>query len=74
MKKLLFIVCFCLFFLVSAFPTHAASRIKGYVKKNGTYVAPHFKTEPNKQKLDNFSTKGNVNPFTGKKGTKKVLK
>ena len=55
--------------LVVATPAEAASKVKGYTKKNGTYVAPHYKSSPNKSKLDNFSTKGNVNPYTGKKGT-----
>jgi hypothetical protein len=41
----------------------------GYVKKNGTYVAPHTATKANDTKLDNYSTKGNVNPTTGKAGT-----
>ena len=44
--------------------------IKGYVKKDGTYVAPSHATNPNKSKSDNWSTKGNVNPHTGKDGTK----
>lgn len=44
--------------------------IKGYVKKDGTYVAPSHATNPNKSKSDNWSTKGNVNPHTGKEGTK----
>jgi hypothetical protein len=44
--------------------------IKGYVKKDGTYVAPSHATNPNKSKNDNWSTKGNVNPYTGKEGTK----
>lgn len=42
----------------------------GYVTKNGTYVAPSRATNPNGTKLDNWSTKGNVNPYTGKEGTK----
>ena len=41
----------------------------GYVTKNGTYVAPSIATSPNTTKLDNYSTKGNVNPYTGKAGT-----
>lgn len=46
-------------------------KVKGYVKKSsGKYVTPHFKTSPDKTKLNNWSTKGNVNPYTGKKGTK----
>lgn len=43
---------------------------KGYVKKNSTYVQGHKKTVPNKTNHDNFSTKGNYNPYTGKVGTK----
>lgn len=52
----------------------ASHATKGYVKKNGTYVAPSHATNPNKTKLDNYSTKGNVNPYTGKVGTKKADK
>ena len=47
-----------------------AKPAKGYIKKDGTYVQPHQKTAPNKTKDDNHSTKGNTNPYTGKKGTK----
>lgn len=47
-----------------------AKPTRGYVKKNGTYVQPHEKTAPNKTKNDNYSAKGNTNPYTGKKGTK----
>lgn len=42
----------------------------GYTKSNGTYVAPSHATNPNGTKADNWSTKGNVNPYTGKEGTK----
>lgn len=44
--------------------------VRGYTKKDGTYVAPHKQTNPNGTKQDNWSTKGNVNPYTGKPGTK----
>ena len=43
---------------------------RGYIKKNGTYVEPHRQTNPNRTQRDNWSSKGNVNPYTGKKGTK----
>jgi len=42
--------------------------VKGGVTKTGIYRTPHFKTSPNNTKIDNWSAKGNVNPFTGKKG------
>jgi hypothetical protein len=44
--------------------------ISGYSKKDGTYVAPSHATNPNSSKHDNWSSKGNVNPYTGKEGTK----
>jgi hypothetical protein len=43
--------------------------VKGYTRKDGTYVPPHDRTAPNDTKLDNWSTKGNINPETGKPGT-----
>lgn len=49
-------------------------KVKGYTKKNGVYVAPSVRTEPNKTKLDNYSSKGNANPATGKAGTVDPLK
>src|SRR5689334_20520798 len=44
--------------------------VRGYTTKNGTYVAPHTQTNSNGTKLDNWSAKGNINPYTGKMGTK----
>lgn len=55
--------------LFTASNANALQRVKGYTTKRGTYIAPHFKSSPNKSKFDNFSTKGNINPFNGKKGT-----
>ena len=42
---------------------------KGYYRNNGTYVQPHYATRPNNTLMDNYSTRGNVNPYTGKAGT-----
>lgn len=52
---------------------HVNSRnhsIKGYTTKKGTYVAPSHATNPNKTRSDNYTHQGNVNPYTGKEGTK----
>ena len=43
--------------------------VNGYTRKDGTYVQPHYQTNPNNTKLDNYSTQGNVNPYTGRAGT-----
>ncbi|MFA6392589.1 MAG: hypothetical protein WCW54_00680 [Candidatus Paceibacterota bacterium] len=50
-------------------------KVKGYFKPSTMkYVAPSYRTSPNKTKLDNYSTKGNYNPYSGKKGTVKPYK
>lgn len=56
---------------ISSFKSTHTVKVKGYTKKSGKYVAPHYRTAPDKKKSNNWSTKGNVNPYTGKKGTKK---
>ncbi|TSA44824.1 hypothetical protein D4R51_03035 [bacterium] len=71
MKKLLLVLALLVGILsFSASAEARTTRVRGYYKPpTGSYVAPHYKTTPNKTKLDNFSTKGNYNPYTGKKGT-----
>lgn len=49
--------------------TAAQVRVSGYTRKDGTYVAPHYRSSPNSSKHDNYSTQGNYNPYTGKRGT-----
>lgn len=49
-------------------------RVKGYVKSDGTYVSPTRATNPNSTKLDNYSSKPNINPSTGKRGTRDPFK
>lgn len=44
--------------------------VNGYTRSDGTYVKGHYRTGANSTKSDNWSTKGNTNPHTGKKGTK----
>jgi hypothetical protein len=48
--------------------------VKGHIKKDGTYVQPHHATNPNHTQRDNWSSKPNVNPYTGKPGTKEAEK
>jgi len=45
--------------------------VHGYVRKDGTYVSPYHATNPNGTKRDNYSTAGNVNPYTDKPGTER---
>lgn len=71
MKKLLLVLALLIGILsFSASADARTTRVRGYYKPStGSYVAPHYKTTPNRSRFDNFSTKGNYNPYTGKKGT-----
>lgn len=44
-------------------------RVRSTVRKDGIYIPSHVRTSPNRTKLDNYSTKPNVNPRSGKAGT-----
>lgn len=70
---LFFLLCFllCGIFIANAQSVNSSVRFqKGYVKKDGTYVQGHYKTNSNKTNHDNFSTKPNKNPYTQQKGYK----
>lgn len=43
--------------------------VRGYLRSDGTYVARHMQTNSNSTRMDNWSTQGNVNPYTGRAGT-----
>ncbi len=45
-------------------------RVKSYVTKKGAYVAPSNRTSADSSRMNNWSTKGNANPYTGARGTK----
>ena len=51
-----------------------AGYVKGYTKKDGTYVEGHYKSKANKTVTDNYSYKDNFNPYTGESGTNKYKK
>ncbi len=51
-------------------PRSSTVHVNGHVTKAGTYVAPSYRTAPNRTKVDNWSSKPNVNPYNGKAGTK----
>lgn len=44
--------------------------VSPHINSNGTYVQGHHATNPNNTQLDNFGTRGNVNPYTGNVGTR----
>ena len=63
-------ILFVGFFSFSASVEAKTISVKGYYKPStGRYVAPSYRTSPNNYKFDNYSAKGNYNPYSGKKGT-----
>ena len=45
------------------------TKVKTYVKKDGSVINGHYRTKENSYNLDNYKAKGNYNPHTGKTGT-----
>lgn len=78
MKKLSFLVLsiFVLFFATSVEAGghrggyHSSSHVNGYYRSNGSYVSPHYRSGRDGYHNNNWSVQGNVNPYTGKPGTK----
>ncbi|MCX6757960.1 MAG: hypothetical protein NTZ44_03725 [Candidatus Nomurabacteria bacterium] len=56
------------FMAISLNTADASVRVRGYTTKRGTYVAPSYRSNPDSSRYNNYSTKGNYNPYTGKKG------
>ncbi len=50
----------------------AAVKVKGYYRKDGTYVQPHYRSAPDSNPFNNYSFPGNTNPYTGKTATGNV--
>jgi hypothetical protein len=43
--------------------------VQPHVNRNGTYVQGYHRTTPDSNPYNNYSTQGNVNPYTGQAGT-----
>jgi hypothetical protein len=73
MKKQIAIISFVL--ALTAGAAFAQVHVRGhYNPRTGTYIAPHSRTAPDHSRLNNWSTRGNYNPFTGKRGTTDPLR
>jgi hypothetical protein len=68
MKKVIATIVIALISLVALSQT--PQYVNGYYRSNGTYVQGYYRTKANNTIRDNYSTKGNINPYTGQKGTR----
>jgi hypothetical protein len=66
--KLAIVISFTL--AVMATPAFAQSTqyVPGYLRADGTYVQGYYRTVPDSNPYNNYSTRGNVNPYTGQPG------
>lgn len=68
--KIFTVIVFVLSAFSSAGSADAAVRVRGYFKPStGRYVMPSYRTGPNSSRFDNYSIRGNYNPYSGKTGT-----
>ena len=71
MKKIILCLVIAFSLLTVSSPEAKTIKVQSYYKPStGKYVESYYKTSLNKTKIDNYSTKGNYNPYTGKIGTK----
>ena len=68
LKKILTIGVFGTLLIYPNMKAFADVYVRGHYRSNGTYVDPHYRTSPNSNISDNYSTWGNSNPYTGQKG------
>ena len=65
MKKIFLL----LLLMLSVFELLAQVHVRGYYRKNGTYVQSHYRSSPDGNPYNNWSYPGNTNPYTGKVAT-----
>lgn len=64
--KILTVLLILLAFVAVEFEAEARVYVRGYYRKDGTYVRPHYRTAPDSNPYNNYSYPGNYNPNTGK--------
>ncbi len=46
----------------------ADTYVRGYTRNDGTYVQPHYRTNPDSNRFNNYTSPGMTNPYTGQRG------
>ena len=70
-KKIVVAVLFCVLCVSNNFlPAFADTPVNGYTRRDGTYVQPHMRSDRDSSFSNNWSTKGNINPYTNERDYK----
>ena len=64
-----FLLLMLLIFISNA---QADEYVNGYTRRNGTYVDSYHRSTADNNPYNNYSTRGNINPYTGEAGTRSV--
>ena len=72
LKKALLVVAFVGCSLVTMQQAQSAEWVRGYLRSNGTYVQPYYRSNRDGNFYNNWSTYPNVNPYTGRVGTRRT--
>lgn len=73
MKRIGFLIgtaCILVMFAGTAFAGDVY--VRGHYRSNGTYVQPHYRSAPDGNFWNNWSTYPNLNLYTGKSGTRRA--
>jgi len=69
MRKRIILSVFIIFTFLISIEIFAQVKVEGYYRKDGTYVQPHYRSNPDGNPYNNWSFPGNTNPYTGKTAT-----
>ena len=72
MKRSLTILLVVAIICLTTLTADAEVHVQGHFRSNGTYVQPHYRSNPDGNVSNNWSTYPNVNPHTGSVGTKRT--
>lgn len=67
--KLAIVIGFTLAAVAGSAMAQSAQYVPGYFRADGTYVQGYYRTVPDQNPYNNYSARGNVNPYTGRTGT-----
>jgi hypothetical protein len=72
LRRIILTAALCALVLGSFQQAIADVYVRGHYRSNSSYVKPHYRSNPDGNVYNNWSTYPNVNPHTGKIGTKHI--
>lgn len=56
----------------SGYPNPNSHYVQPHMNNNGGFTGGHYRTNPDNNPFNNYSSEGNTNPYTGQRGTKRT--